>query len=138
RSPATVENLANMSVFLPTSENILAFVYFVILFVTVKVPNAPDPFACILLSGITSRSKCANFSKNQKSCNNIGPLLPAVKTSWLFATGAPAAVVIFFFSFLLINSCTSKVLSKRKYKSMLIYNDYYIIMIKIVNILNLL
>src|SRR5699024_12663527 len=28
RSPATVENRANMSVFLPTSENIFAFVYF--------------------------------------------------------------------------------------------------------------
>ena len=27
--------------------------------VTVNVPNAPAPFACIRLSGITSLSKCA-------------------------------------------------------------------------------
>ena len=80
RSPATVENLANISVFLPISLKICAFVYCVISWVTVKVPNAPEPFACILLSGITSLSKLAIFSRNQKSCISIGPLGPAVCT----------------------------------------------------------
>ena len=42
---------------LPTSEKIFAFVYFVISLVTVKLPNAPDPLACMRRSGITSRSK---------------------------------------------------------------------------------
>ncbi|SCU55190.1 Uncharacterised protein [Staphylococcus aureus] len=56
RSPATVEKRANISVCLPISENILAFVYFVISLVTVNVPNAPEPLACIRRSGITSLS----------------------------------------------------------------------------------
>src|SRR3990167_904387 len=41
--------------------------------VTVKTPYAPEPLACILRSGITSRSKCASFSRNQTSCSSIGP-----------------------------------------------------------------
>ncbi len=45
--------------------DILARVYSVMSCVTVKVPNAPVPFTCILRSGITSRSKCASFSRNQ-------------------------------------------------------------------------
>ena len=57
RSPATVEKRTNNGVCLPTSEKIFAFVYFVISLVTVKVPNAPDPLACMRRSGITSRSK---------------------------------------------------------------------------------
>ena len=38
RSPATVEKRANISVCLPTSEKILALLYRVMSFVTVKVP----------------------------------------------------------------------------------------------------
>jgi hypothetical protein len=38
-------------------EKILARVYFVMSWVTVKVPYAPDPLACMRRSGITSRSK---------------------------------------------------------------------------------
>src|SRR5690554_1258376 len=49
-------------------------------------------------SGITSRSKWASFSKNQTSCNNCGPLGPAVITFWLSTTGQPALVVSFFLS----------------------------------------
>src|SRR5699024_3999307 len=37
RSPVTVEKRANMSVFLPTTENIFAFVYFVMSLVTLNV-----------------------------------------------------------------------------------------------------
>ena len=38
RSPATVEKRTKRSVFLPTSEKILALVYWVMSWVTVKVP----------------------------------------------------------------------------------------------------
>ena len=55
-----------------------ARVYFVMSCVTVNVPYAPEPLACIRLSGITSRSKCASFSRNQGSCIMIGPRCPAV------------------------------------------------------------
>src|SRR5699024_980711 len=82
-----------MSVFLPTSENIFAFVYWVMSLVTVNVPNAPEPLACIRRSGITSRSKWASFSRNHTSCSSSGPRGPAVRLFWLSTTGAPAAVV---------------------------------------------
>ena len=57
RSPATVEKRTNSSVSLPTSEKMAALVYLVISLVTVNFPKAPEPFACIRLSGITSLSK---------------------------------------------------------------------------------
>src|ERR1700757_3267156 len=44
-------------------------------------------------SGITSRSKCANFSIIQTSCRSAGPRRPAVMMLVLSATGAPASVV---------------------------------------------
>ena len=81
RSPATVEKRTKHSVCLPTSLKIAAFVYLVMSCVTVKVPNAPEPLACIRLSGITSRSKWASFSKNHGSCNNTCPRGPTV---WMF------------------------------------------------------
>src|SRR5690554_2858959 len=65
--------------------------------VTVNVPKAPEPLACILLSGITSLSKCANFSRNQKSSKSIGPLFPTVLTFWFSAIGLPETEVSFFF-----------------------------------------
>src|SRR5690606_38754545 len=99
RSPATVEKRANISVCFPTSPKILALVYWEMSWVTVKVPNAPEPLACIRRSGMTSRSKLAIFSRNQKSCINNGPLGPAVCTFWLSGTGAPVCLVSFdFFS----------------------------------------
>jgi hypothetical protein len=52
RSPATTEKRANMGVCLPISEKIFAFVKRVMSCVTVKVPWAPQPFACIRRSGI--------------------------------------------------------------------------------------
>src|SRR3990172_5375903 len=66
--------------------------------VTVKVPYAAEPLACMRRSGITSRSKWASFSRNHTSCSSSGPRGPAVITFWLSGTGAPAAVVSFFFS----------------------------------------
>ncbi len=57
RSPATVEKRTKTSVFLPGAEKSLARVYRVMSLVTVNVPYAPEPFACIRRSGITSRSK---------------------------------------------------------------------------------
>src|SRR5690625_2893522 len=93
RSPATVENRANISVCLPIWEKILAREYWVMSLVTVKVPQAPEPLACIRRSGMTSRSKWANFSKNHTSWSSIGPRGPAVTALSLSQTGAPAAVV---------------------------------------------
>src|SRR5215472_2015261 len=93
RSPATVEKRANIGVCLPISEKIFAFVKRVMSCVTVKVPWAPQPFACIRRSGITSRSKCASFSSSQMSCKSAGPRRPAVMMLVLSATGAPAPVV---------------------------------------------
>src|SRR2546428_11125354 len=61
--------------------------------VTVKVPCAPQPFACMRRSGITSRSKCASFSISQMSCSSAGPRGPAVMMLVLSATGAPVALV---------------------------------------------
>src|SRR5437764_5631143 len=61
--------------------------------VTVKVPWAPQPFACMRRSGITSRSKCAIFSISQMSCSSAGPRRPAVMMLVLSATGAPVALV---------------------------------------------
>src|ERR1700682_4623213 len=61
--------------------------------VTVKVPWAPQPLACMRRSGITSRSKCANFSISQISCSKAGPRRPAVMMLVLSATGAPVALV---------------------------------------------
>src|SRR5450756_97584 len=105
RSPATEEKRANMSVFLPTAEKIFAFVYLVMSWVTVKVPNAPEPLACMRRSGITSRSKWASFSRNQTSWSSIGPRGPAVITFWLSGTGAPPAVVSFFLSAMTCSYC---------------------------------
>src|ERR1700712_2382577 len=96
RSPATVEKRANISVFLPIAEKIAARVYLVMSWVTVKVPNAPDPFACMRRSGITSRSKWASFSRNHTSSSSAGPRGPAVRMFWLSTTGAPKTVVSFF------------------------------------------
>src|SRR5690606_40261246 len=79
-SPATVENRANISVCFPISLNILALVYCVMSWVTVKVPKAPDPLACIQIGRASCRERVAIFSRNQKSCINIGPLGPAVCT----------------------------------------------------------
>ena len=62
-------------------------------FVTVKVPKAPQPLACMRRSGITSRSKCASFSMSQISCSSAGPRGPAVMMLVLSATGAPVALV---------------------------------------------
>src|ERR1700730_11309863 len=61
--------------------------------VTVKVPCAPQPLACMRRSGITSRSKCAIFSISQMSCSSAGPRGPAVMMLVLSATGAPGALV---------------------------------------------
>src|ERR1700720_4194176 len=61
--------------------------------VTVKVPWAPQPLACMRRSGITSRSKCANFSISQISCSSAGPRRPAVMMLVLSATGEPVALV---------------------------------------------
>src|ERR1700720_3183398 len=61
--------------------------------VTVKVPWAPQPLACMRRSGITSRSKCAIFSISQISCSSAGPRGPAVMMLVLSATGAPVALV---------------------------------------------
>src|SRR4051794_22870351 len=61
--------------------------------VTVKVPWAPQPLACMRRSGITSRSKCAIFSISQMSCSSAGPRGPAVMMLVLSATGAPVALV---------------------------------------------
>src|ERR1700742_4618036 len=44
-------------------------------------------------SGIISRSKCANFSISQISCNKAGPRRPAVMMLVLSATGDPVALV---------------------------------------------
>src|SRR4030081_862770 len=59
--------------------------------VTVKVPWAPDPLACMRRSGITSRAKCASFSISQTSCNSAGPRGPAVWMFKLSVTGVPDA-----------------------------------------------
>src|ERR1700730_2941150 len=61
--------------------------------VTVKVPKAPAPFACMRRSGITSRSKWASFSRNHTSCSSAGPRGPAVIMLLSSTTGAPNAVV---------------------------------------------
>src|SRR5690554_3019210 len=82
-----------MSVFLPTFSKILARVYWVMSLVTVKVPNAPEPLACMRRSGITSRTKLASFSWSHTSCESSGPRGPAVRLFWLSGTGAPNWVV---------------------------------------------
>src|SRR5947208_14548459 len=61
--------------------------------VTVKVPCAPAPLACMRRSGMTSRSKCASFSINQRSCSSAGPRGPAVRMFRLSVTGVPVACV---------------------------------------------
>src|SRR4051812_33468997 len=93
RSPATVEKRTNIGVCLPIALKIFALVKRVISCVTVKVPWAPQPLACMRRSGITSRSKCASFSSSQMSCNSAGPRGPAVMMLVLSATGAPVALV---------------------------------------------
>src|ERR1700757_1819537 len=62
-------------------------------FVTLNVPYAPQPFACMRRSGITSRSNCAIFSISQMSWSSAGPRAPAVMMLVLSATGAPVALV---------------------------------------------
>src|ERR1700732_3475491 len=59
--------------------------------VTVKVPWAPEPLACIRRSGITSRAKWANFSISHTSCKSAGPRGPAVCMLRLSVTGVPDA-----------------------------------------------
>src|SRR3982074_974860 len=59
--------------------------------VTVKMPGAPEPLACMRRSGITSRAKCASFSISQTSCNSAGPRGPAVWMFKLSVTGVPDA-----------------------------------------------
>jgi hypothetical protein len=76
RSPATVEKRTNIGVCSPIWVNSLARVKGVMSCVTVKVPWAPQPFACIRRSGITSRSKCAIFSISQMSCSSAGSRAP--------------------------------------------------------------
>src|SRR5882757_7508220 len=61
--------------------------------VTVNVPWAPQPLACMRRSGMTSRSKCASFSISQMSWSKAGPRGPAVMMLVLSATGAPVALV---------------------------------------------
>src|SRR5450830_1261203 len=113
RSPATMEKRTNMSVFLPMAEKILALVYLVMSWVTVKLPNAPEPLAYIRRSGMTSRSKWPSFSRNQTSWSSIGPRGPAVIAFWLSGTGAPAAVVSFFLSLMVCSSCGPKSSGRR-------------------------
>ena len=98
RSPATVEKRTRQSVFLPTCEKIEARVYLVMSCVTVKVPKAPDPLACMRRSGITSRSKWASFSRYHTSCSMAGPRTPAVWMFWLSAMGFPFSEVSLFLS----------------------------------------
>ena len=93
RSPATVVKRANISVFLPTSLKILARVYRVMSWVTVKAPKAPEPLACMRRSGTISRTKLASFSFSHTSCASSGPRGPAVMLSRLVTTGAPKSVV---------------------------------------------
>src|SRR5690606_1994994 len=88
RSPATVVKRANISVCLPTLEKIAARVYLVMSLVTVKVPKAPEPLACMRRSGITSRTKLASFSLSHTSCDSSGPRGPAVRLFWLSGPGA--------------------------------------------------
>ena len=61
--------------------------------VTLKVPYAPEPFACMRRSGMTSRSKCASFSIIQLSWSIMGPRSPAVSVWLLSATGLPTSFV---------------------------------------------
>ena len=71
----------------------LARVYLVMSCVTVKVPKAPEPLACMRRSGMISRLRLASFSISQTSCISSGPRGPAVRLFWLSTTGAPKAVV---------------------------------------------
>src|SRR6266851_5480576 len=61
--------------------------------VTVKVPWAPAPLACMRRSGMTSRWKWASFSISQMSWRSAGPRRPAVWMFRLSLTGAPVAWV---------------------------------------------
>ncbi len=47
--------------------------------VTVKVPKAPEPLACMRRSGMISRLRLASFSISQTSCISSGPRGPAVE-----------------------------------------------------------
>ena len=58
RSPATVENLATISVLVP-GWNTAALVYWLTSWVTSKWPNAPPPLAWGCRSGMRSRLKLA-------------------------------------------------------------------------------
>src|SRR3546814_5470898 len=61
--------------------------------VTVKVPKAPEPLACMRRSGITWRTKLPSVSCSHTSCDSSGPRGPAGRLSWLLGTGAPNWVV---------------------------------------------
>src|SRR5204863_511334 len=74
--------------------NSLARVYLLMSWVTVKVPNAPEPLACMRRSGMISRLRLASFSSSHTSSISSGPRGPAVLLFWLSTTGAPKAVVI--------------------------------------------
>ena len=78
RSPATVEKRTNASVSAP-GWSTFAFVYALMSPVTLNVPYAPEPFACMRRSGMTSRSKCASFSIIQLSWSIRGPRSFAVR-----------------------------------------------------------
>src|SRR5579863_5507780 len=84
--------------------------------VTVKVPWAPDPLACMRRSGITSRWKCASFSISQTSWSNAGPRGPAVKMFTLSVTGAPDACVRN--GLLVLSSISVSLISVGKLKSL--------------------
>ena len=83
RSPATVEKRMKSSHWLPSAEKIAARVSSGMERVTVKVPQAPEPLACMRRSGMTSRLKWACFSSSQASWRATGPRGPAVMESWL-------------------------------------------------------
>lgn len=92
-----MEKRTNASVSAP-GWNTFAFVYALMSPVTLNVPYAPEPFACMRRSGMTSRSKCASFSIIQLSWSIMGPRSPAVRVWLLSATGLPTSFVSFVVS----------------------------------------
>ena len=78
--------------FLPIWLKIFARVYWVMSWVTVKVPNAPEPLACMRRSGITSRTKLASFSLSHTSCASKGPR-GILSCCLIVHDGAPKLVV---------------------------------------------
>src|SRR5258705_6984608 len=82
--------------------------------VTVKVPYAPQPLACMRRSGITSRSKCAIFSISQMSCRIAGPGGRAVMMLVLSGTGDPVALVNSFSVAMIGSSVVSRRAHRRR------------------------